>query len=126
MLSNRYKSSTHNTIRISSITNITFLESCEDGDVRLINDAEEGQAKGCITDSDGKHSVFETAIEGRIEVCFQNVWGAIYDTNFTNLDAAVACHELHYSRHGNVSGSNIHSSQAYRHLKFVTAFSKAQ
>lgn len=78
---------------------------CEDGDVRIINDAKERQSEGCIIDLEGKRSVqsFETAIEGRIEVCFQNVWGAIYDANFTNKDAAVACHQLHYSRSGNAS-----------------------
>jgi hypothetical protein len=78
--------------------------------VRIINtnDVEEEleQLKGCFDDSDGdefRRSVpsSETAIEGRIEICFQNVWGAIYDTNFTNLDAAVACHQLGYSRYGN-------------------------
>jgi hypothetical protein len=73
--------------------------------VRIINtnDVEEEQIfRGCFGD-ELRRSVpnFETAMEGRIEVCFQNVWGAIYDTHFTNLDAAVACHQLGYSRYGN-------------------------
>lgn len=105
MFSNRYKSSTHNNIHTLLITNNKPLDLCEDGDVRIINDAKGGWIEGCITDLVDQRLVpnFETAIEGRIEVCFQNVWGAIYDTNFTNKDAAVACHQLHYSRHGNAS-----------------------
>ena len=74
----------------------------------IINGVELEPFIGCFDDSDGvqdlsRRSVpsFETAIEGRIEICFQNVWGAIYDTKFTNLDAAVACHQLGYSRYGN-------------------------
>lgn len=105
MLSNRYKVQ-HTIIFIfHQLQNIKLSELCKDGDVRIINDAEKGQSEGCNIDSEGKRSApsFETAIEGRIEVCFQNVWGAIYDTNFTNLDAAVACHQLHYSRSGNAS-----------------------
>ena len=82
-----------------------ILELCEDGDVRIVNDAEEEQIIGCFDDSDSEDrrsvpNLFEAATEGRIEICFQNVWGAVYDTNFTNLDAAVACHQLGYSRYG--------------------------
>lgn len=105
MLSSRYiQCSTQNTYK-SPILN---LESCEDGDVRIINDNLIININDGEVDSDGdqvRRSVpsFETAIdhEGRIEICFQNVWGAIYDTKFTNLDAAVACHQLGYSRYGN-------------------------
>ena len=42
----------------------------------------------------------ENAIEGRVEVCYHNVWGSIFDQNFTNKDAAVVCHQLGYSRYG--------------------------
>ena len=90
---------------------ITILESCEDGDIRIINNAEEEQTEGCFSDTEDQHSVpssFETVREGRIEICFQNVWGAIYDTNFSNMDAAVACHQLGYSRYGKLYDASFH------------------
>ena len=72
--------------------------------MRIVHNLEEEQliVNGCFDGLDLRRSVpsSETAIEGRIEICFQNVWGAIYDTKFTNLDAAVACHQLGYSRYG--------------------------
>ena len=36
--------------------------------------------------------------EGRVEICFNNVWGAIYDENWSYKDAAVVCHQLGFSR----------------------------
>ena len=39
-------------------------------------------------------------IEGRVEICYQNVWSAIYDENWSNKDAAVACYQLGFSRYG--------------------------
>lgn len=101
-----FQTGTNTQLSIIMNHNIELIESCEDGDVRIINNAGQEQTKECLDGSDSDHQrrsvpSFETATEGRIEICFQNVWGAIYDTNFTNLDAAVACHQLGYSRYGN-------------------------
>ena len=38
--------------------------------------------------------------EGRVEMCYQNVWGAVYDQNWSQFDAAVACAQLNFSRGG--------------------------
>ena len=37
---------------------------------------------------------------GRLEVCNQNVWGQICDTQWDDLDAQVACRQLGYSPSG--------------------------
>ena len=38
--------------------------------------------------------------EGRIEYCSANVWGTVCDSDWTALDASVACDQLGYSREG--------------------------
>ena len=35
-----------------------------------------------------------TSNEGRVEICYENVWGAVYDGNWTQYDAAVVCNQL--------------------------------
>ena len=71
--------------RYHHILYLDFLvENCQDKEIRLVNDAS--------SDSQPEN-------EGRLEVCFENVWGAVYDTNWTGKDAAVACHQLGFSRY---------------------------
>ena len=41
-----------------------------------------------------------TPNEGRVEMCYQNVWGAVYDENWSQFDTAVACAQLNFSRTG--------------------------
>ena len=36
--------------------------------------------------------------EGRVEICYQNVWGAVYDQNWSEFDAAVVCSQLNFDR----------------------------
>ena len=50
-----------------------FVE-CTDGDVRLVN---------------GNNS-----LEGRVEVCFNNVWGTVCDNRFDSDDAQVICNQI--------------------------------
>lgn len=38
--------------------------------------------------------------EGRVEMCYQNTWGAVYDENWSQFDAAVVCAQLNFSRIG--------------------------
>lgn len=45
--------------------------------------------------------------EGRVEICLQGVWGAIFDTNWSALDAAVTCRQLGLDSKGIVSLANI-------------------
>lgn len=37
-------------------------------------------------------------VEGRVEICHESVWSAVYDDNWSNEDAAVACHQLEVSQ----------------------------
>ena len=53
---------------------------CEDGDLRLV---------------DGNN-----AREGRVEICYDNVYGTVCDDQWGLLDAAVACRQLGFSDAG--------------------------
>ncbi len=57
---------------------------CSDGALRLVSES------GVTTDSG----------VGRLEICFQGVWGAVYDANWTAVDAAVTCRELGFDPRG--------------------------
>ena len=54
---------------------------CSNGDVRL---AEGG-----------------TALEGRVEICWNNVWNTVCDDGWNTPDARVVCRQLGYSAIGN-------------------------
>ena len=51
-----------------------YYKGCEDGDVRLVG--------GDYTN------------EGTVEVCYDNLWGLVGDTGWTNGDAKVVCNQL--------------------------------
>ena len=38
--------------------------------------------------------------EGRLEMCYRGVWGAISDNQWDNVDAAVACRQLGFEPSG--------------------------
>ena len=88
------------------ISHILCVDPCKDGEMRLVNDAfdnneEEQMIEGSANFLvDSNTSMANAAVEGRVEICFHNVWGAIFDQNFTNKDAAVVCHQLGYNRYG--------------------------
>ena len=50
--------------------------SCNDGGVRL--------AGG------------DTANEGRVEVCYDRVWGSVCDSYWSNINAAIVCQQLDF------------------------------
>ena len=59
--------------------------TCTTGDLRLVNS---------YTNSYGRS-------EGRVEVCYNNIWGTICDYDWdTSYEAQTACNELGYSRSG--------------------------
>ncbi len=53
------------------------LGNCTDGEVRLVN--------GTLPN------------EGRVEVCFDNLWGTVCDDGWGRSEAAVVCRQLGYS-----------------------------
>lgn len=58
--------------------------SCQDGAIRLSPDGPSSR-------------------QGRVEVCYENLWGAVYDERWSEYDAAVACAQLGFDRNGQCS-----------------------
>ena len=54
----------------------TETSSCSDYDVRLVNGSDSN--------------------EGRVEVCLQGDWGAVYESSWDRRDARVVCRQLGY------------------------------
>lgn len=61
-------------------TNSSF--ECQSGELRLV-------------DGDSPN-------EGRLEICFNGVWGTVCDDRFDERDAAVVCNQLGYGFEGNL------------------------
>ena len=62
---------------------------CTDGEMRLVS------ASGEITGAtDGE------VRNGRLEICYQGVWGAVYDPDWSAIDAAVTCQQLGFDPRG--------------------------
>ena len=53
---------------------LLVLSGCSDGDVRLINGT--------------------TSYEGRVEICYNGIWGSICDSSWDDWDAAVVCLQM--------------------------------
>ena len=60
-----------------------YIGVCENGSLRLVN-------------SSGDTG--EDMMSGRIEICWNGVWGTVCNHNWSLLDAAVVCYELGFSR----------------------------
>ncbi len=64
-------------------TEVFFLLSdCKDGDIRLVG--------------------VSNPLEGRLEVCYDGVWGTVCHNHWNALDASVACFQLGYSASGKI------------------------
>lgn len=63
--------------------------ACTQGEVRLVNGT--------------------TPDEGRVELCFRNVWGTVCAQNFDTVDASVVCRQLGYAQESAVAlfGANV-------------------
>ena len=64
---------------------INFYIDCINGDIRL-----EGS---------------RNPLEGRVEVCYDGVWGTVCSDFWSRADAAVVCRQLGYSSFGNSSAT---------------------
>lgn len=55
----------------------------------------------CATCTQGSVRLRGTATFGRLEVCHDNVWGTVCETDFGTPDAQVVCRQLGFSATGN-------------------------
>ena len=65
--------------------------NCENGSMRLVPET---------PPTDGREPQ-----EGRLEICYQGIWGSVYDTDWSGLDAAVTCQSLGFSAIGEYRAS---------------------
>ena len=63
-------------------TNYTVDTSCNDGDVRLVGGAND--------------------LEGRVEICYNKMWGSVCQNSWQNNDVHIVCKQLGHHSEGNV------------------------
>ena len=67
-----------------------FAALCKSGTIRLVSES---------------NSHFRSY--GRVEICIDQAWSTICDKYFDNFDASVICHQLGFSRYGNITVIDI-------------------
>ena len=82
---------------LDCVDNLSGINSCshtDDAGVRC-QDMISGCSNGTIRLLGGN-----TVHEGRVEICFDNIWGTVCDDGWSTLDARVVCRQLGFSAAG--------------------------
>lgn len=65
-----------------------WLTDCSNGEIRLVG---------------GRH-----LLEGRVEICYDGVWGTVCSDHWGNMDAAVVCRQLQNSTSGTSQSHEVY------------------
>ena len=70
----------HFVVIVCTTLNNTIITDCSNGDIRLVNS--------------------DSILEGRVEICYDRVWGTVCSRGWEVQDAGIACKQLGFSSSG--------------------------